>query len=143
VIVQSTGAADAHLANWTIIVVGASAAQATWADRVRAALGPDIQIAVDLRHAEIDVATCADVWASAATTGTSLVFVEPDPEKRAALGSAGITEVYESLDVALHVTTPPLREAGVPTRPDPMTPASGDALLVASEDAIGQGFQRP
>ncbi len=142
-IVQSTGAADVHLANWTIIVVGASAAQVTWPGRVRAALGSDIQVAVDLRDAEIDLATCADLWAAAATTGTMLVFVEPDTEKRVALVSAGITEVYESLDVALHVTTPPLREAGVPTRPDPMTPASGDALLVASEDAIGQGFRRP
>ena len=73
--------------------------------------------------------------ATAARVGARLVTVESNEQERERLRAAEVAEVYESLDAALHVTAAALRPAV--SAPTPLVPASGDALLVATEDATG------
>ena len=135
---------DVHLAGWTIVRV-AEDLDAAGIDELAGHVEPELthgaQVAVDLRAAHLDPATGPEAIRGLAATaermGARLVVVEADEAEREALRAAGIDEVYESLDAALHVTSPTLIEAESPPPPRPLAPASGDAILVATEDYTG------
>ncbi len=136
---------EVHVAGWTIVqAVGDldAAGAAELITHVGPILTPGAKVALDLRQVQLDPASGPEAIRSLVDTatraGAQLVSVEADAGRRDLLRSAGVPEVYESLDAALHATSPVLRDAGSPPPEPPLIPASGDAVLVAAEDDIGQ-----
>ena len=134
---------EIHVDGWTVAQVIGPLDTGGW-EQVIAHLDPhltaDTQIAVDVRRAAADptaaVRACIDLARTASDRGCRLVIVTSSEQALRDLREAGIREVYESLDAALHVTTPVLRQAVTPDHRQPLVPAIGDALLVATEDAL-------
>jgi anti-anti-sigma regulatory factor len=96
-------------------------------------------LAIDLRRFGVDPERVPEMLKALATTaGTNqahLVVVESDPATMTLLVDAGVPDVFESLDAALHVTAPPLRDASSSRQP-PLAPASGDATLMTVMDML-------
>ena len=137
---------ELHVAGWTIVRVRGDLdpdRAGELHDRVAAGLVSGACVAVDLLAARNGPAVGVDVLrelaATASRVGARLVTIVAGEQEREGLRGAGVPEVYESLDVALGVTSPVLREAGAPAPPSPLAPASGDAQLVATEDSTGRG----
>lgn len=133
---------EVHVAGWTVVQVAGDldvAGAAQLVTHVAPELVPGAGVAVDLRAARVDPIAGVDAMRGLLATATRvdarLVTVESNEQERQRLRAAGFPEVYESLDAALHVTTAVLRSAV--SAPTALVPASGDALLVATEDATG------
>ena len=133
---------EVHVAGWTVVQVAGDldvAGAAQLVTHVAPELVSGAGVAVDLRAARVDPIAGLDAMrvllATATRVGARLVTVESNEQERQRLRAAGFAEVYESLDAALHVTTAVLRSAV--SAPAALVPASGDALLVATEDATG------
>jgi anti-anti-sigma regulatory factor len=137
---------EVHVGDWTIVQV-AGDLDTPGAAQLRAEVEPLLtagaKVALDLRRVRVDPDTAPEavraLAAMAVGVGAELVTVESDEQTREMLRDAGVPTVFESLDAALHVTTPTLREAGAPSPEPPLVPASGDAILVETEDSMGSG----
>ena len=134
--VMPEGTNDVHVAGWTIVRVGgrldAATAPGALAEHVGALLTQDAHVVIDLRHGEgdpLDLSpTIRSLADQAAAAGAELVVVAVDEAARTALRRGGVPAVYESLDAALHVATPVLREAEAAAAPAPVAPGADDAL---------------
>jgi len=105
---------------------------------VEPALTAGATVAIDMcGGGPVPVAAAAAVerlTVTASRVGARLVVVDPGQESRRTLRAAGVTDVHESLDAALGVTGPVLREAAAGSSGRPSVPSSGDATLVANQD---------
>jgi hypothetical protein len=127
---------DVHVAGWTIVQVACdldSAASRVLESHVDPLLVHGARVAIDLRRAVIDPvrtpAAILTLTVRAGGVGAHVAVVESDARKREQLRAAGVPDVYESLDAAVHVTTPVLRRAAGPRPEPPLIPASGDVWL--------------
>ncbi len=134
---------DVHVAGWTVVRAAGPFDEAGVQQllrRVQPLLGEGAQVVLDVR----DVGDEPEALRSAATglaatareRGTRLVLVLADGPARDRLRAAGVQEVSESLDAALGVTAPVLREAEARTRPGYPRPTAADPFVVAAEDAL-------
>jgi len=138
------GFTEIQAEEWTVILVtedvdepGVKALGAA----IRPSLVAGARVALDLRRFRLDPASgpaAVQGWIGvAATQSATLVVVASDERTRALLRDSGIHEVYESLDAAAHIRTPPRPLGGSQPPGPPLLPAAGDTLLVQTEDSLG------
>lgn len=134
---------DVHVAGWTVVRAAGpfdEAGAQRLLQRVQPLLGEGAQLVLDVREVGDDLETLSHaaggLAATARAAGATLVLVLADGPARDRLRAAGVGEVYESLDAALGVTAPVLREAEARTRPGYPRPTAADPFVVAAEDAL-------
>jgi ABC-type transporter Mla MlaB component len=134
---------EIRLSGWTIARVdGALSPEAAAAlgQHLLGEIATGARIAVDLRRVDVAAASAAaaliEVQRHAHNVDAVVVVVTADSQLRDALTRAGVVDVHESLDAALHDDAGVLRRAGS-LPPPPLTAAGSVALEVSAEDIAG------
>jgi anti-anti-sigma regulatory factor len=132
---------DIHVADWTIVHVGQDLDAATAGalrEHIAPMLVPGAHVAVDLRRSAVSadaVPVLRELVDRASALGTAVVVVEPRGEVRESLRAAGLGEVHESLDAAVHDLA--AAHGGPHHTGLGGYPAASDASTVAAEDLLG------
>jgi anti-anti-sigma regulatory factor len=132
---------DIHVADWTIVHVGQdldAARASALHEHIAPMLVPGAHVAVDLRRSTVSadaVPVLRDLVDRGSALGTAVVVVEPRGEVRETLRAAGLGEVHESLDAAVHDLA--AAHGGTHRAGLASYPAASDASTVAAEDLLG------
>jgi len=133
---------DIHVADWTIVHVGADLDAATaraLREHIAPMLVPGGHVAVDLRRSAVApdaVPVLRELVDRGAALGTAVVVIEPRGAVRESLRAAGVGDVHESLDAAVHDLA--AAHGGTHRAGQASYPAASDASTVAAEDILGR-----